>query len=235
MKRLMAAAVLALGAAQAQAAPCISGTLADYVSLGSCEIGSNTASGFEALTTVPGGSTLVAAANVLVTPVFGSSLGFGFDFGLSLGTAPALFLDFLVGYRVTGNDYVGASLLADGVPSGDGVLTAIADLCLDGAFPAGIGSCTATAAGPLVVAQLAGDPAQMDQLAFGPAGAIAVITDVGIDTGTTGDTSLVSVGNRFAIAPAAVSAPAPLALLLAGLGGLALTRRYALRRNAAAR
>lgn len=227
MKKVVAAAVLALGAGQAYAAPCISGTLADYVGLGSCEIGTNTVSGFQALTTVPAGSTLIAAANVLVTPVFSSPLGFGFDFGLNQGAGPGLFLDFLVGYNITGNSYGIASLLVNGVPPVDGVLSAITDLCPDGTFPTGIGSCTSGGALQLVAAQLVGDPLQMDQVTFPPAAGIAVINDVGIDTGSVGGISAVLIGNRFAVAPAAVvPVPTPLALLLAGFGGLAFSRRY---------
>ncbi len=221
MKKAIAAAVLALGATQAQAAPCVSDTLTNYISMGSCEIGSNTLTDFAALTTIPTGATLVAPATITVTPVFASAFGFGLDFGIGgLAATPGAFLDFLGSYRVAGNNYARTSLLVDGVPAPDGVLTAIADICPAGTFPTGIGSCTSGVASQMALAQLVGDGPQMDQLALALPGSIAVITDIGIDTGSVGDISLVVVGNRFA-----VPAPSVPILLLGGLAALGLSSR----------
>ena len=231
-KKIVVAAVLALGAAEAQALPCSGGTLATYIGLGGvgCQIGSNTVSGFASLTTIPTGATAVAAANIVVTPVLSGPLGFGIDLGLNLAATPNKFLDFLVSYRVTGNSYRNTSLLVNGVPPRDGVLSGITNICRNGTFPSGIGSCTSGPDLTLVAAQFAGDPLQTDTVAFLPASSLAVITDVGIDTGSVGTLSQVSVGNRFLVAPAAVPLPSVLTLLIAGLGGMGMSRRYGHRR-----
>jgi hypothetical protein len=222
------AAVLILGAAQAQALPCIGGSLASYIGLGGggCQIGSNTFSDFMSLTTIPTGATPVAASDILVTPVFAGPLGFGIDLGLNMEPVQNVFFDFLVSYRVAGNSYQNTSLLVNGVPPVDGVLSGITNLCRNGTYPTGISSCSSGPDLTLVAAQLPGDPLQTDTVAFLPASSLAVITDVGIDTGTDGTLSQVLVGNRFLVAPAAVPLPSVLALLIVGLGGMGMSRRY---------
>lgn len=229
-KKIFIATVLALGATQAHALPCVGGTLAFYIGLGAggCQIGTNTVSNFTSLATIPAGATAVAPANIVLSPVLSGPLAFGIDLGLNLPATPNKFLDFLVSYRVSGNSYLNTSLLVNGVPRPDGVLSGITDLCRNGTFPAGIGTCTTGPSGlsQLVAVQLPGDPLQTDLKSFLPASSLAVITDVGIDTGSVGALNQVSVGNRFLVAPTAVPLPSVLALLIAGLGGMGMSRRH---------
>lgn len=224
MKRMMGAAVLALVAAEAGAAACVNGTLADYIGLGAtgCEIGGSTLSEFGTLA-VPFAATAIDAADIGVNPVAGGPFGFGLDFIFGALTAgPGQLFEVLVGYSVSGAGVAGASARLDGATAtDDGVVTLVTDLCRDGAFAAGPGTCNGAASPALVAFSASFDAVPLDQQAFDRSGRLSVIADIAIDGGQVGTASLVGAGNRFV---AAAPTPGVFALLGIGLAGFAASR-----------
>lgn len=223
MKKMLIAAALFLGTQHAYAAPCIAGSLADYIVLGAggCQIGANTLSDF---TTFPvsAGATEIAATSIGVTPVASGPSGFGLDFLVSKTANAGTVLEFLVGYQVSGSGLTTASLSIEGTQvAPDGAVTAVKELCLDDVF-LGPGTCPGTVGPTLIVADDGANPLLSLQDIFGPVSSLfGVLDDIAISGGTNGSATLATASNRFSAADG-VAVPAPGTAALIGFGLLCI-------------
>lgn len=220
--RLFVAASIVLGSTSAAAAPCAVGTLASYIALGAtgCTVG---AASFEAFSVVdvPFGSTEVSPADVLVTPLASPTPGLTFQFDLD-AAAGDLF-EILVAYEVSAPVGLrGVNLAIEGSSAtGDGVVTAVEDLCLGGSF--GSGSVIGCDGIPetLIVFDIDVERDVVEELFFAPVSSIGVVKDIAVDGGLEGTAALASASNAFHLVPE----PSSVSLLSAGALGLASWRR----------
>jgi hypothetical protein len=200
----------------AAATPCLPDSLAGYIGLGAagCTVGSSTFGDFASLP-VPNAATPIDPATVTVSPV-GAGSGVGFDFLLNSIAGAGQFFDILIGYDVSGPAVQSASvLLGSPAASGDGVVTAVTDLCAGGFFASGPGSCTGTSL-PGLIAFVTATDAELSSQRMGPfTMPLGVVTDIGVDGGLTGSAALISAGNRFGLA---TPVPEPSSLAVAVLG-----------------
>jgi hypothetical protein len=205
---------------------CVSGTLDDYIALGSdgCTVGTLVVSGFSSAASLFGGSE-IAATDIMVTPTVagpGSQLAFGIT-AAPLG--PASILGILIGYAVTGGMVGRADLELSGASATlDGAVTAVEDLCLGASFAPGP-SCP-TVQETLIAAQL-GEIAQLSDTQILPRQSFFdVFVDITVDNGPTGTAALDgAVVTRFARVPE----PASILLFSLGLAGVWAQRRRRIR------
>jgi hypothetical protein len=207
------------------AAPCVSDSLLGYIGLGAagCTIGPNTFSGFQTFA-VPGAATPIDSSNVTVNPVIAAS-GSGFDFVLNSTAGAGDLFEILIGYQVSGSNLTSASLQLDGATAtGDGVVTAVTDLCA--AFAAfGPGTCDPGPLQTLIALRSEVDDLVDDPLVALLATPLGVVTDIAVDGGIGGSASLSSAGNRFGLA-LAVPEPSTVLLLAIALGLIASIGRH---------
>ena len=133
LKRLLAIALLAASPA-VLAAPCLPGTLADYISLGSCEIGATQFAGFASLSDLPAGSTPIPATAIAVTPLMAIANP-GFTFTLNAAASASEILSTLIQFQVLAGVGLtlggGSAAIAGSSATGDGVSLLIEDLCIE--------------------------------------------------------------------------------------------------------
>jgi hypothetical protein len=217
---LLALVFVGVVAPSSVAAPlCVSGSLADYLSLiGGCDIGGVTVADFTAVPVLPGVDD-IPAADITVTPVPGLA---GFDFGFShTATAPEQ-LGTRFRFSLTGGGITGGSLaLRDSTATDDGVVTALEFVCVGGSYattdPSG---CAGSGEAILAVAHnlLGADPPDLET--FGIDSFFDVFVEITIDGGPgSGSASLGVVRTTFA------SVPEPASFLLIGIGAAAWAGR----------
>jgi hypothetical protein len=223
MRRSVLAVIFALVPSVVAASPCIPDSLAGYIGLGSsgCEVGLFTVSNFSNTTFDPT-ATPIPDASISVTPVVFPT-GFRLDFGPALAASAGEFFDALIGYHVISPlSPILASLGMTGASATpDGVVTAVEDICANGAFGPDPTVCSGTQTPPLIVFQDGFGNAELTaSLLFGPASFFDVFTEIGIDAGPSGTASLTgAVSNQF------TAIPEPSSLVLLGGGMLLLVRR----------
>ena len=225
-------ALLVVGIAPAAiAAPCLPGTLADYMALaGGCEIGTTTFTGFGLLADLPPGSTPIASTAITVTPVV-SVANPGLTFGLGLSAAANEVLATLIHFQALAglaSSLTGASIaIAGAQAAGDGVALMIEDLCAGGAFATPPTGCSGT---PLTMLALATelDSQLLDSVSFAGVSLADVVVNFVIDGGLAGSAALAGGTVRFSTDAVAVPAPGTLLLALVALLALAATRRATL-------
>ncbi len=220
MKQIVLIGVL-IGAA-AYAGPCVSGTLQDYVNLGStgCQVGAVTFTGF---LPAPGQTlaTAVSPSLVQVTPG---------------GTQYMPTLQFMLQQTVTGSQLAesffrfnatGPQLTADMITlnspaaTGNGVVTATQDLCPGTAFtgntPSGCGPTSKS-----VVAFFTPAASMMsDTATFAATGTLGSFVDLTADAGGGGSATLNSATVKITAAPE----PSAIALMLTGIGAMVFLKR----------
>lgn len=209
----------------ATAAPCLPGSLQDYINLGSagCSVGTVSVTDFAI---APGQSfaTPIAPQTILVTPggtVDAPTLDLTFNVNAAAGELLESFLHFFA----SAPTLFGAGIaLGSASASGDGVVTAIQDLCPDGAFFSNVPLGCPTSAEALIVFQSESDSLLAAEAFLAAAGFVDVFADVAVDGGLAGSASLASVRLSFE------TVPEPSTALLAGLG-LALLARWRPRRE----
>lgn len=220
---LLAAMVLAWMPATADAAPiCLSDSLTNYQALGGggCEIDGAVFTDFSSAPSFFGGDE-ISADDVTVIPML-TALGPRLDFAITAAAGPGDVVGILIGYAGTVPSLVGATLSMEGASAGplDGVVTAVMDICLDGAFAGDPGTCSG-ALDTLIVAQDPLGPTGPDLRMFMPA-FFDVLLDITIDGGPFGAAALDgTVTNQFVTA----QVPEPGALALLGLAALGFSWR----------
>ena len=207
--------------AAGQAAPCLPGSLTDYIALGStgCELGHTTVSDFASVAILAGTEILPSA--VSVTPVPGA---IALDFGLDESAAAGDLLSRAFRFLVSGSSFSKNRLSLSGASAtGDGNVTGLEIKCVGGTFtspdPSG---CTGTEVA-LIVARDAGGLVSPDVERFGPSSFFDVFVELTVDGGIAGSASLDgAVRSTFV--------PEPSLLLVLGSGlCAALARRRRLR------
>ena len=225
MKPLLAAVTLFLAAGAANASPCVSGSLADYIALGSggCSIGDKTLSDFSAASFLTGAAA-IDAANVNVAAV-GGAFNFGLDFSLTPNApslaGPTQLLDILLGYHVTGSSLIGASLgLGNSAATGDGAVTVVTNVCANGLFSPNL-LCNGPSNAGLLAVTTESLSFPFDSAPLTISSFFDVFTELTLDGGFAGSASLNGVvSNRFSI-----PAPDTLALLSVAMFGLIAVMR----------
>jgi hypothetical protein len=221
MRKVLLAGVLFVALpSSSTAAPCVLGTLADYIALGAggCTAGGATFADFTASTLLAGAMPIAPAA-VTVTPIGG---GVGLDFGVIRAALADELFDVLIRYSVSGLS-IGAALMsmAGSAATDDGVVTGVEDVCVGGTFAAPVSGCSGTPVS-LIVAQIDPDLISPDSDTFPVNSFFDVFTEITIDGGIIGTASLNGfVRNQFT--PVAV--PEPITALLIGSGVVALAVR----------
>lgn len=222
---LITAAFVLLMSSRSFAAPCVPDNLTNYLSVGSCSIGSLAFGNFNLVTPLPTGATPIPTGAITVTP-FSSAAGSGFLFGFDVSSDANFLRELLFGYQVSGAGLNGATLeMAGATATDDGVVTGVQDVCIGGTFSPGLGSCSGVPNSNVVFA-IDGDQLLSSSLLFASASFLDIVNDIAIDGGLTGSASLTgNVTNRFAVAAAAVPEPTSVLLLASGLGLLLRRRR----------
>jgi hypothetical protein len=227
LKGLLAAAALALSSG-ALAAPCATGTFADYIALGSCEIASTTFSGFGLGPLLPAGAVEIAPASIGVVPVV-SPTNPGFQFVLTTAATDSDLFSVLLQFQVAagaGLSLIGVHQTFAGAADGNGVAILVTDLCLDGTFASPPSDCLGIGTAALTTFVDAFGSALDELVVLAPVGALDAVANFIVDGGNAGTAAVTGGGLAFATdAAATVNEPGVLALLaLASLAGWARRR-----------
>ncbi len=232
MRRLMLGTLMALAVPSLlQAAPlCVSGSLEEYIALGSggCTVGNALFADFGASVVDPA-ATPILAAEVIVSPLL-SDTSLGLVFSLISNVGPGEFEDLLIRYALSGMglSFVSSTLSMSGSSvTPDGAVTAVEDKCGGGTFGGSDPSapCSGTLVGPQIVFDL-GTIADLTETTpgFAPTSFFDVFTEIAVDGGIVGSASLGTATTEFGFAPTQV-VPEPTSMLLVGAGLTALLRR----------
>lgn len=211
-------AVLLISLAMASwAGPCVQGTLADYVNLGAsgCTIGPNAVL-YQNFTVSSGqfGATPIDPAAVTITP-FGAGLNSGFEVSVNVAATAMEMFEAFFNFQVMGSQLTIASLeLGQSSATGDGAVSAIADICVDRLF-AGIGSCAGTQ--KTLVTLVTESFSQLLDAQDPPGSFFDIFVDLDIDGGLGGGTAQGGVA-KLTI----TQTPEPGSVALFTLGGLLL-------------
>jgi len=201
------------------AAPCLPGTLASYVALGStgCSVGPALFFNFVNLP-LQGGAVSIADSSTFVNPLdVPYQPGFRFDVNSQAG--PNQFFQRMIGYSVTNASMTGNSVsLAGSSVTPDGAVTVIENKCLGAAFGP-LQSCSG--ANPSLVAFDFGplDRALLLSMTFPRTTLLGVVLNVSVEGGTDGSARLQSATTQIN------AVPEPGTLTLLALGAMAGLRR----------
>jgi len=197
--------------ASSHAATLVSGSLADYIALGSGG-GTIGPTRFSDFTLLPGeaGATQFAPEDITVNPL--NTVGMpGLQFVVEDSASGNDFFGIRFSYRVSDSAVFGASLaITDAAATGESSVTVVEDLAVASQPDAA-----------LIVFRTAQDSELSDQLSFTALPSVTVTTGITLDGGGSGLASLGSATSRFAV-------PEPSALVLVALASssvLALRRR----------
>jgi hypothetical protein len=166
--------------------PCVAGSLASYEALGAtgCTIGTNLVSAF---TTLPGttGGTELNPTDISVSTSGGTASP---QLVFTVSESPSSLVEALFTYKISGNSYSQSEIdLTNSSETGDGAVTDVQNLCVDGTFgPDGVTGCNGSS-----------DPAQLtidgalnsSQTPLAALSFLSVTDDFTIDPGTFGSAS----------------------------------------------
>ena len=194
----------------ARAAPCLTGSLAAYISLGpsGCSIGQNTYSGFQSLP-ISAGSTQINPSAVTVTPS-GGSFNPELTFSVSLTEGAGSASETLLNYSVTGTIYLNDIVtLSNASETVDGGVSDTVNFCENGRFGSnGVTGCAGTTGGTALVDGVL----NRDTLTFNSPSFVSLTDDLLISGGTAGQASGATITDQLA------SVPEPASYLLTAFG-----------------
>ncbi len=207
-----------LVSSSAFAAPCLPGTLQDYVNLGAagCQNGVVTFSGFSS---APGqnGATVIPLLQVMVNPAgmqFMPTLQFTLN---QTANAGQLFESFFR-FKASSAQLIGAGItLNSPAVTGDGAVTGTLDVCPGAMFSGNAPTGCANAVSLISLATV-GFSMLNDSASFPATSFFDVFTDLAADGGRTGSARFNSATVKFTATPE----PSAQQLMLAGLAILAL-------------
>jgi PEP-CTERM motif len=214
---LLAVGFVVMLSGPSQAAPCLPGSLADYIALGAggCSLGAATAADFSA-SVLALGAEAILPEDVTVTPI-----GRGFDFGFSQAAGASEIFDTLIRFSLNAlNSSKNILSLSGASASGDGVVVAVGDTCAGGTFAgANPGApCSGTAAAAIALRDAFG-LISPDIATFPASSFFDVFVQLTIDGGLAG-----TAGLDGSVRTVFVPEPSTLLVMAAGLGA-ALARR----------
>lgn len=207
--------------------PCVSGTLQDFINLAAgCEIGSTVFAGFVVVPGLPAATAI--DPNLIEVAPGGSVAELALVFAFNVSSAPGDLYEAFFHYSVAAGAGValnGASVALGGASaSGDGAVTAVQDICLDGVFQGGVPLDCTGAALTLIAFAIEVD-AGNDSVLFANASMIDVFVDFVVD-GLDGAATLGSGTSQYmTTASTPVSEPPTLVLALLALAVAAGVRR----------
>lgn len=238
---LLLCGLLQWGAAtHATAAACVTASLSDYVALGpgGCTIGGLSFESFSVVSPLAPGNVAVSPAAVTLTPVLGADgPRLAWSSGTPLAAGPGSLLQLWFGFRTTGAALASGDTLLLGGPgappavSGDGAITLIEDLCLDGLFASPSQGCAGSALTQIDFA-IAGDQELESTQNFAVSSFFDVFFDLVIDGGTAGQSMLGPQLGEYRIAANGtrpLAEPALPALAAIALAALAMLSRRRVR------
>jgi hypothetical protein len=214
---LLAALLMAALPSPGTAAPCVPGTLAEYVGLGSggCTVGGALFSDF--MSGAAPGALALDDDDITVAPLQGPT-SVGLSFGLSATAGSGEILGNAIGYQIGGVRLLSRTLALDAPGSTHGVATEVVP---DGAFTA-----VQFAPDPLIVFDIGSDAELAASAALPRTRSLSVLTEITLDGGLAGSASIHgSLAQQYAV-------PEPASASLAGLALGAVAWR--LRRRARA-
>jgi hypothetical protein len=217
-KYLLAFGLLLTMSVPSQAAPCLPGSLADYVALGSggCTLGQATVADFTA-SVLALGAQAILPEDVTVTPV-----GRGFDFGVSQIAGASEIFDILIRFSISAlMSNLNVLSMNGASASGDGVVVAVGDTCAGGTFAGAnpAAPCSGTAATAIALQDAIG-LISPGTAAFPSSSFFDVFVQLTIDGGLAGTAALDgSVRTVF------VPEPSTLLVMAVGLGAVLARRR----------
>jgi len=223
---LLAAAFVLVLSGRSQAAPlCGADSLTNYLSLGSCSIGGATFSNFALVTPLPTGANAVSTNSVIVLP-FSTTTSVGFQFLFDITSTSFQLNELLFGYLASAAGFTDATLSIPGATaSGDGVVTAIQDLCIGGAFTTGsLAGCSATQDANVAFA-IDGDQSLSETLSFASVPLLGIVNDIAADGGLNGNAALAGGFTNSFTVTSPVPEPATVGLVFTGLAWM-LRSRY---------
>ncbi|MDP2030808.1 MAG: PEP-CTERM sorting domain-containing protein [Thiobacillus sp.] len=218
------AALLACASPTAWGIACGPGSLSDYFAMGSasCTVGDNTFSDFASIPAGFGASPIDPTMVALAPFLGGADTGFVIALNPGAGgvAAPGELFELFFGFRATSGaagQFIGAGMgMGGATASGDGAVTIVDDLCLDGDFTSGPQGCSGT---PMTMIPFAVDglSSTLETLDFPPAGFVTRVVDIVVDGGLAGTATLQNA--RLSLTTqAATSVPEPASLALVGIG-----------------
>jgi hypothetical protein len=227
MKALLVAASLVLAGAVANAAPCLPGSLQNYIDLGSagCSAGDIQFTNFAI---APGifGATIIDPLEVQVTPG-GSAFLPNLTFGLGVSAGAGDLHDLFFRFNLTGPALTGSRLTLTGAgATGDGVVTGIGNFCLGASFPGNEPTGCPTQSDSLIAFATATDSQLVDSRQLLQSSFFDVFVNLTVDGGPAGTAGLQSGTIEFN----AVPEPSTAVLFLTAFG-IALFKRLGGRKD----
>lgn len=211
MRRLLTVTLLNLAiVCLCSAAPCVSGTLATYIALGSsgCTIGTDSLSNFQDLSGTAG-ATEIAATAVTITPI-GGTFSPGLSTVLHMTAPSGTILETMFTYKISGATFVGETItLTNSSETVDGAVSEVQNICEAGSFgPDGVTGCTGTPGSLLTL-----DGVQnQDSTTLDPPLYVNLTDDITLDGGLAGSATGGTFTDQF------TAVPEPGGFFIAGLG-----------------